>query len=259
MDSDFQQRYQNAEQAYGEGRYGDAQRIASALLDQLGDPASDPDTQAAALGWRAFVALLLGHIELLGLNDAVTAAQHYQLVLESDPPQTLAELAQQGLDRAAQSSGAANQPALGISPPVRSNPPEPPDLLQDPFLSAAARPQNPPHSAARTTAMPWLEDINNETDIRPERTPPPEPVPAEPAEATALSDPDPDPMPNPEPEPEPEPEPIVDPLDVLKGSLLRVRVPAAPQQDQQPEQVAVPDAPTWRNQLLRLIRRSSGG
>ena len=74
MDGDFQQHYQAAEQAYGEGNYLEAKRIAAGLLAQLSDSSQDPDVQAAVLGWRAFVALLLGHIELYGLENAGDAS-----------------------------------------------------------------------------------------------------------------------------------------------------------------------------------------
>ena len=97
MDGDFQQNYQAAERAYGEGDYQEAKRIATELLAQLRDTSQDPDMQAAVLGWRAFVALLLGHIELYGLENASAASGYYRMVLDSQPHETLAELAQQGL------------------------------------------------------------------------------------------------------------------------------------------------------------------
>ena len=64
MDGDFQQQYQAAEQAYGAGQYDKAHPIATMLLDQFGTTPEDPEERAAVLSWRAFVALLLGHIEL---------------------------------------------------------------------------------------------------------------------------------------------------------------------------------------------------
>ncbi|WP_186498461.1 hypothetical protein [Synechococcus sp. A15-24] len=69
MDGDFQQHYQDAERAYSEGDYAEAHRLASGLLEQLVDQPQDPEAQAAVLGWRAFVALLLGHIELYGREN----------------------------------------------------------------------------------------------------------------------------------------------------------------------------------------------
>ena len=69
MDGDFQQQYQDAERAYGEGDYAEAHRLASGLLEQLVDQPQDQEAQAAVLGWRAFVALLLGHIELYGRDN----------------------------------------------------------------------------------------------------------------------------------------------------------------------------------------------
>ena len=50
MDGDFQQRYQAAEQAYGEGRYPDANSLATTLLQQLEATPEAPETHAAKLG-----------------------------------------------------------------------------------------------------------------------------------------------------------------------------------------------------------------
>jgi hypothetical protein len=80
VDGDFQQQYQDAERAYSEGDYTEAQRLASDLLEQLVDQPQDPDAQAAVLGWRAFVPLLLGHIELYGHDNPSQAAGYYEQV-----------------------------------------------------------------------------------------------------------------------------------------------------------------------------------
>ena len=58
--------------------------------------------------------LLLANVELYGLNHADTAAGLYQLVLDSQPHETLAELAEQGLElaRAIPDEPAANQEHL---------------------------------------------------------------------------------------------------------------------------------------------------
>ena len=76
MDGNFQQTYQAAERAYGGGDYETAHHLASELLKQLelADPADDDQVRDAVLGWRAFVALLLGHIELHGLRRPDLAA-----------------------------------------------------------------------------------------------------------------------------------------------------------------------------------------
>ena len=78
MVGDFQQLYQHAERAYGQGNYTEARRLASGLLEQLMDQPQDPDAQAAVLGWRAFVALLLGHIELYGRETPQQAFGYYE-------------------------------------------------------------------------------------------------------------------------------------------------------------------------------------
>ena len=109
-------------------------RLASGLLEQLVDQPEDADAQAAVLGWRAFVALLLGHIELYGKDNPQQAAGYYEQVLASQPHDTLAELAQQGLERSRQGSSAASQPEASPAPEPSPAAAQPPDLLRDPFL-----------------------------------------------------------------------------------------------------------------------------
>ena len=182
MDGDFQLQYQAAERAYGAGDYPEARRLASELLSQLSDQPQDPDTQAAVLGWRAFVALLLGHIDLHGLEHPDSAIGFYQQVLDSQPQETLAELAQQGLERcqlaitAPGAAVAADSPAPEISSldspafqpetAVVRQRQELPELLRDPFLTqqpaettgpGQPRGDTKPAATGKTTAMPWLD------------------------------------------------------------------------------------------------------
>ena len=51
------------------------------------------------MGWRAVVSLLLGHIQLHGLQQPEQAAISYERVLEGDVDATIAALAKQGLQR----------------------------------------------------------------------------------------------------------------------------------------------------------------
>ena len=121
MDGDFQLQYQAAERAYGAGDYPEARRLAIDLLNQLVDQPQDPDTQAAVLGWRAFVALLLGHIDLHGLENPASAMGFYQQVLDSQPQETLAGLAQQGLERC-QRAITAPGTAVAMDSPEQKSP-----------------------------------------------------------------------------------------------------------------------------------------
>ena len=68
MDADFQQNYQAAERAYGGGDYETSHHLAIGLLKQLEaeERVDDEQLRDAVLGWRAFVNLLLRHIELHG-------------------------------------------------------------------------------------------------------------------------------------------------------------------------------------------------
>ena len=79
MDADFEQHYQAAERAYGLGEYDEAQALASALWDQL-QAESDQHDPSLVLGWRAVVSLLLGHIQLHGLQQPEQAAISYKRV-----------------------------------------------------------------------------------------------------------------------------------------------------------------------------------
>ena len=215
MDEDFQQRYQAAERAYGAGQYDEAHRIATALLDQLSGTAKDPEEEKALLGWRAFVALLLGHIELYGLEQPSQASAFFQTVLASQPHDTLRELAQQGLKRAAEMAETA-----------------PADILRDPFL-----PEQPVNSQGQTaatnqsSAMPWLDQMTAAS---------PEPTPA----ASA-----PEPIVEPDPSESDPSDP--DPMDLLAGSLLRVKLPAQVANSEAEEAPADSSGSSWLQRLLR--------
>ena len=173
MDTDFQEQYQNAERAYGQADYASAHAIARGLLGQLMiEP--DPENEAAILNWRALVFLLLGNIELHGLNQPEQADNSYQQVLECEPQDILAELAKQGVERCRTQEQtnlrtASQVDALSTSP-LSTKPPSAftlPDLLRDPFLTTPqdqlTEPAAPQTTASQTTvsqttAMPWLEE-----------------------------------------------------------------------------------------------------
>ena len=260
MDEDFQQRYQAAERAYGAGQYDEAHEIATALLDQLSGTAKDPEEEKALLGWRAFVALLLGHIELYGLEQPSQASAFFQTVLASQPHDTLRELAQQGLKRAAdmtapKTSTPINEPSINEPPSLTPETPTtaPADILRDPFL-----PEQPVNSQGQTaatnqsSAMPWLDQM---TAASPEPTPAasaPEPVvePNPPVEPDP-GDPDPgDPDPG-DPDPSESDPSDPDPMDLLAGSLLRVKLPAQFAKSEAGEAPADSPGSSWLQRLLR--------
>ena len=177
MDADFEQHYQAAERAYGLGEYTEAHALTSALWDQL-QSATDEHDPSLVLGWRAVVSLLLGHIQLHGLQQPEQAAISYERVLQGDVDTTIAALAEQGLERCRaedMTSGAGSTPATNGAIP---------DLLKDPFLSTEAD-QARPATADLNTAMPWLS-----SDEKPRALPTPYPSPT----ATPV----PDPVPSPE-------------------------------------------------------------
>ncbi|QNI63045.1 hypothetical protein [Synechococcus sp. A15-44] len=183
MDADFEQHYQAAERAYGLGDYAEAHALASALWDQL-QSASNDHEPSLVLGWRAVVSLLLGHIQLHGLQQPEQAAISYERVLQGDVDATIAALAEQGLLRC-RSKNIASE--AGSTPATTGTIP---DLLKDPFLNTDSD-QARPAATDVVTPMPWLS-----SDEEPRAMPTPNPSP------TAA--PVPDPVPSPEPTVNPE-------------------------------------------------------
>ena len=171
MDADFEQHYQAAERAYGLGDYAEAHALASALWDQL-ESASDKHDPSLVLGWRAVVSLLLGHIQLHGLQQPEQAAISYERVLQGDVDATIAALAEQRLKRCRSEQIASE---ADMTPATNG---AIPDLLKDPFLSTDPD-QARPAPADVVTAMPWLS-----SDEEPRAMPTPDPSP------TAVPNPD---------------------------------------------------------------------
>ena len=182
VDADFEQHYQAAERAYGLGEYDEAQALASALWDQL-QAESDQHDPSLVLGWRAVVSLLLGHIQLHGLQQPEQAAVAYERVLEGDVDATIAALAEQGLKRCRSEQIASE---ADMTPATNG---AIPDLLKDPFLSTDPD-QARPAPADVVTAMPWLSSEE---------------------EPRAMQSPDPSPTATPVPDPVPSPEPTLSP------------------------------------------------
>ena len=160
MDGDFQTRYVAAEQAYAAGDFQTAQAITSALLTELEPLKEAAEERDAALAWQAFVALLAGHIHLYGLQQPDQAHAFYSLVLSSHPPDTLQQLAEQGLERRAeQTTAPIPEQAQG-------------SLISDPFLAASSQSSQSTEAAIpqpQTTATPWL-DLTPEPVTQPDAT-----------------------------------------------------------------------------------------
>ena len=266
MDSDFQAHYLTAEQAYGVGDFRTAQSITVDLLSQLDGTAETNTDRDALLAWRAFVALLAGNIHLYGLNEPDRARGFYELVLASNPQDTLKDLAEQGLERIQTRRGHGDEvvdPAPATSPPRCT-------LIQDPFLAQPSAGGftaglGSQHDASQASATPWLDgpaatarDITAtqaqnpvstapvaikeamakevETDAVAEAEADAEPSPA----VQVQADPEPEEVieaeviPEPEPEREPQPEPTPNPELVVSPSIrqrleqgrLQVNLPA---------------------------------
>ena len=247
MDADFEQHYQAAERAYGLGDYAEAHALASALWDQL-QAASDQHDPSLVLGWRAVVSLLLGHIQLHGLQQPEEASFSYQQVLEGEPDATIAALAEQGLERCRSgqiSSEAGRTPATDGAIP---------DLLKDPFLSTNSD-QAKPALADVVTAMPWLSRADEPRAMpTPNTTPTSAPFPSTEPTLTPGANSDVE-IANQEPEHTIEEPPLdaVEPTpqepaatDLLEKSWLRVQLQPAIK------------SPTDSNEPMGLIKRIKG-
>ena len=194
------------------------------------------------------VSLLLGHIQLHGLQQPEQAAISYERVLQGEVDATIAALAEQGLKRCRSediTSGAGTTPAINGAVP---------DLLKDPFLNTDPD-QVRPAPADVVTAMPWLSSADEPLAIpapSPHQTPQPTITPeADAAVEISISDPEtkskqqPEQPPTEQPhrnaiEPTPQ-EPAA--TDLLEKSWLRVQL--------QPEI----KSPTDSNEPMGLINR----
>ncbi len=179
MDADFQEQYVAAEQAYSASEFDKADDLARPLLGKLEPLPASGAERDATLAWRAFVALLLGHIHLYGKDDVGQSAEFYRLVLASEPPDTLRELAQQGLNESlerspvidvAVSAPAAEEEPASVPFQNQSSQPASDALIRDPFLNTSSTPGAGDQRAAADkpaaespaaqpveTAMPWLK------------------------------------------------------------------------------------------------------
>jgi len=207
MNDDFQQRYLDAEQAYGAGDYRRAATITEQLLQELESVPAGGDNDEARLAWRAFVALLLGHVQFHGLKDPIAANGPYRLVLDSQPSDTLRELAEQGLEACEQT---APEP-----PPSQANQAD--ALTRDPFLSEPTG-RVSTQEVTLSSATPWLDTA---TPTAEDATPPEPPADPEPEEPQPPEEPEPMKPAPAEPAP-PIPDPQPDPLLLLEGALLRL-------------------------------------
>ena len=148
MDADFEQQHQAAERAYGLGECAEGHSLTSALWDQL-QSASNEHDPSLILGWRAVVSLLLGHIQLHGLQQPEKAAISYERVLKGDVDATITALEEQELERC-RSEDIASKP--GTTPATNGAIPV---LLKDPFLNTDPD-QVRRAPADLVTAMLWL-------------------------------------------------------------------------------------------------------
>ena len=245
MDGDVQQRYYAAEQAYGQGDFREAESIASTLLKDLQPASGNSAEEEACMAWRAFVALLLGHIHFHGLQQPAQALTHYELALQSQPPDTLRDLAQQGLERCraeqitepAPSAAPAAVPEVA-TPPSQSIAAPIADVIRDPFLmSTSAAPTAP--SPGAESATPWATG-DNAPSQGPEDSPEVTPEVSQAAEA------EPSPAPAAEPVDPPSTAPALDAISQPEATSGAIAEPTDPDTvtdtPTPPEQASEPEA-----------------
>ena len=175
MDSDFQTHYLSAEEAFGAGDFQKARSIVLELLNQLEQVPDAGQEREALLAWRAFVALLAGNIHLYGLGEPELAGRYFELVLASNPQETLKELAIQGLTQNKSPQGqeiqpqAASDPAANVRPNIGSS-----ELIRDPFLQQQSTVIRSDQPTTTAYATPWLNntpptqpDADNEGHLDP--------------------------------------------------------------------------------------------
>ena len=104
----FEQQHQAAEQAYCLRNYSEANALASALWDQLQTASDEPDP-SLVLGWRAVISLLLGHIQLHGLQQPEQATISHERVLQGDLNAAITALAEQSCSAVDQQTSPAEQ------------------------------------------------------------------------------------------------------------------------------------------------------
>ena len=245
MDGDVQQRYYAAEQAYGQGDFREAESIASTLLKDLQPASGNSAEEEACMAWRAFVALLLGHIHFHGLQQPAQALTHYELALQSQPPDTLRDLAQQGLERCraeqitepAPSAAPAAVPEVA-TPPSQSIAAPIADVIRDPFLmSASAAPTAA--SPGAESATPWATGDNAPSqgpEDGPEVTP----------EVSQAAEAEPSPAPAAEPVDPPSTAPALDAISQPEATSGAIAEPTDPDTvtdtPTPPEQTSEPEA-----------------
>ena len=211
---------------------------------------------------------MLGHIELHGLHRPNQAARFYQLTLDCQPQETLAEIAQQGLERSQSApektfNPNVDDPTSPAPTAKKSSAGSLPSMLQDPFLSNAP-PRTTP-GPSQQTAMPWLPDNNttisapqaSKNNPSPAAQPTAEPVPSsQPTQQSAETEDMIIGMPADETPPcNNQPLPLFIPEESLQNALLRISIPQAKTRaDSIPMDQAKP--PSILERLSQGLRRS---
>ena len=190
MSSSLDEAYGAVERAYGQGDFAAALQAATALLPQIPAGRSDQLDQR--------LQLLIGHIQLYGLDQPQQAMTAYSAVIHQSSDPTYRQLAEQGLERCRQAEPAAEAMAVQRTEPMaREAAPATPWLEQlsdqdaalellrqtrQPISQPPAQepePKKPPAVALEgTPSAPWAE-----LPVEPQPvTAPLEPAPVEAAE-----------------------------------------------------------------------------
>ena len=196
MSSSLDEAYGAVERAYGQGNFAAALQAAEALLPQIPAGRSDQLDQR--------LQLLIGHIQLYGLEQPLQAETAYRAVLGQSRDPAYRQLAEQGLERCHQAEAEPLAEALPATPWLQQ--------LSDPEGALQSLRQHsqetPMASEPEPVAMAPVAELEPEPQLI---SPPAEPAPLEPMQT------------NPTPA---EPDP---PAQDLDQGLLLVRLTARPE------------------------------
>ena len=208
MSSSLDEAYGAVERAYGQGDFAAALQAAEALLPQIPAGRSDQLDQR--------LQLLIGHIQLYGLEQPLQAETAYRAVLGQSRDPAYRQLAEQGLERCHQAEAEPLAEALPATPWLQQlSDPEGAlqSLRQHSQETPMASEPEPVAVAVEPMAMAPVAELEPEPQLI---SPPAEPAPLEPVQVEPMQA-------NPTPA---EPDP---PAQDLDQGLLLVRLTARPE------------------------------
>ena len=178
MSSSLDEAYGAVERAYGQGDFAAALQAAEALLPQIPAGRSDQLDQR--------LQLLIGHIQLYGLEQPLQAETAYRAVLGQSRDPAYRQLAEQGLERCHQAEAEPLAEALPATPWLQQlSDPEGAlqSLRQHSQETPMASEPEPVAMAVEPVAMAPVAELEPEPQLI---SPPAEPAPLEPVQVEPM-------------------------------------------------------------------------